>query len=187
MQKPNGYDDAEAKSGGADFPTLAAGGYVAKIVTAETKRSKNGNEMLVLAVDIAEGDDKDFYSKLSERLNKPAYPNIYQLTEGDHVSYFKGLIAAVEHSNAGFKFNFDEQKLVGKRLGINLREEDYLNKEGEVKSILKVAYFCSVEDVRAGLQVLPKKTLAGGKPKATAHAASYSPAEQSEDEKNLPF
>ncbi len=185
MQKPQGYDEAEAKVGGGDFPTPDAGGYVAKIVSAETKKSAKGNEMLVLSVDIAEGEFKDHYTKLSEKFEKSTYPNIYQLTEGEHVNYFKGLIAAIEHSNNGFKFNFDEKTLIGKRLGINLREEEYLNKDKEVKTIMKVAYFCSAEEARAGLPALKPKTLNGGQ--TQSKQVSQTAPTAGSDPSDLPF
>ena len=159
MNKPNGYDEAEAKVGGGDFPQPPAGGYVAKIVTAEIKKSARGNEMLVIGVDIADGEFKDHWTKLAEKFDKPFYPSIFQLTEGDHVSYFKGLISAIEQSNSGFKFNFNEQDLIGKRLGVNLREEEYLNKEKEVKTSLKVAYFTTAQEAKAGLPPLAPKKL----------------------------
>lgn len=157
MQKPNEYDNVEAKVGGGDFPQPTAGGYVVKIVSAEEKLSKNGKNMLVIGVDIAEGEFAGHYAELSEKFNNDAHPKMYQLTEGDHVSYFKGLVTAIEHSNNGFKFDFDEKKLIGKRLGVNLREEEYKNKDGQIKTILKIAYACSVEDARNGLKVLPVK------------------------------
>lgn len=182
MNKPNGYDESEAKVGG-DFPSPQAGGYVAKAIGAETKISSNGNEMLVVTVDIAEGEFKDHFTKLSEKFDKSIYPTIYQLTQGDHVSYFKGLISAFEHSNPNFKFNFDEKTLIGKRIGVNLREEEYLNKDNELKSILKVAYFCSAEEARAGLPVLDKKLLSGKKPSKQATVDSV-PSPKDDD---LPF
>lgn len=170
MEKPQGYDEAEAKTAGGDFPQPTAGGYVAKIVSALFGESKKGNKkMLTIGLDIAEGDFKDHYTQLSEKFDKDAYLKIYQLTEGDNVNYFKGLIAAIEHSNQGFKFDFDEKKLIGKKLGINLREEEYLNKDNVIKTIMKVAYHCSAEEARAGLTPLPLKQLkgVGAKPQTT--------------------
>lgn len=166
MQKPNEYDGAEAKQGGTDFPKPQAGGYVAKIIKAEEKKSSKGNQMLVLALDISEGEFVGHFAKLTEHFKKDCYIQIFQLTEGDHVSYFKGLIKAIEHSNTGFIFDFDEQKLVGKRIGINLREEEYQNDANEIKTSLKVGFYCSVDDVRKGLPVLAKKLLSGKKPQA---------------------
>ncbi len=161
MEKPQGYDEAEAKVSGGEFPQPTAGGYVAKIVSAVFGDSKKGNKMLTVGLDIAEGDFKDHYTKLSEKFDNDAYLKIYQLTDGDHVNYFKGLINAIEHSNNGYKFNFDETTLIGKKIGVNLREEEYLNKDNVLKTILKVAYHCSAEEARAGLAPLPIKQLKG--------------------------
>lgn len=172
MEKPQGYDEAEAKTAGGDFAQPTAGGYVAKIVSAVFGVSKTQKKMLTIGLDIAEGEFKDHYTQLSEKFDKDAYLKIYQLTEGDNVNYFKGLVSAIEHSNQGFKFDFDEKKLIGKKLGVNLREEEYLNKDNVIKTILKVAYHCSADEARAGLAPLAIKQLkgVGAKPQTTSHS-----------------
>lgn len=40
-------------------------------------------------------------------------------------SYFKGCITAIEESNPGYKFNFDERTLDNKLVGIIFRDEEY--------------------------------------------------------------
>ena len=59
MNKPANWDSVEAITG--EYKKLPAGGYVCSIVRAECTKSKNGKEMLKLAIDIAEGEYKDFY------------------------------------------------------------------------------------------------------------------------------
>lgn len=160
MQKPNEYDQTQGQVAGADFPKVPAGGYVLGIVSAEETRSKKGNAMLHLRLDIAEGEFRRFYTKLSEKLEKDIYLDFYQLIDGESLPFFKGAIETIEKSNPGFRFNFDEKTLVNKKVGANIREEEY-EKNGDVKTSLKIAHLATVEDVKKGLEVLPKKTIAG--------------------------
>ena len=45
-------------------------------------------------------------------------------------SFFKGFITAVEESNPTFKWDWNEQKLKGQRIGVVLREEEYIPQQG---------------------------------------------------------
>jgi hypothetical protein len=181
MQKPEGYDQTQAQQAGGDFPKLPAGGYVLGVVSAEETRSKNGNAMIHLRLDVAEGEHRRFYTKLSEKLEKEIYLDFYQLTDGASLPFFKGMVETFEKSNVGFKFNFDERTLVNKKVGANIREEEY-EKNGEVKTSLKIAFLLTIDEVKKGVEVLPKKTLAG---------KSITPIAPTEQEKpkddDLPF
>ena len=184
MNKPNEYDTAEAKKQGGDFPQPPIGGHVLKVVNAIETKSSAGNQMLVLYFDIAEGEFANHYKELTEKIEKDAYLRQYQLTEGTHISYFKGLIELFELCNTGFKFNFDERSLIGKRIGANLREEEYLNKEDEVKTSLKIGYFTSILEVRDGLKPMKKKLLQ--EKKVDAPVSQTSPEDKPKDD-DLPF
>ena len=59
MEKVQGYEEAQAITG--EYERLNAGGYICKIVSAKEEKSKSGKRMLVLALDIIEGDKKDFF------------------------------------------------------------------------------------------------------------------------------
>lgn len=182
MKKPDGYDSAEAKQGGV-FRNPEAGGYILGIVNTDMRKTKDeGRDMLVLSLDIADGEFKYFYRELSLKLSKDCYLKNYLVCEGDNVPFFKGAITAIEHSNPGFVFNFDEKTLIKKLVGANLREEDYINKNNEVKSILKIAYLCGVESVRKGLPILEPKKLTDTKKPA---GEPLPPEPMAQD--NLPF
>lgn len=175
MEKPQNYEQAEAKINDGTFEQPPAGGHVFKIVDAETKTSAKGNEMLVLSLDITEGEFAGHYTKLSDKYAKPKYLRVFQLTGEEHTSYFKGVIKAIEESNVGFIFDFDEKKLIGKKVGGNLREEEFLpDGETEVKVALKIGFLCSVQSVREGLPIMKRKTLSVTKnaPSTTAPSSS---------------
>jgi hypothetical protein len=148
MQKPVGYDQAQAQqfSGG---DRLAAGPYVLGIVKAEEATSKSGRPMIVFSLDIADGPNKNYYKQLGERLQKDCYLKHRRVTDGDQVNYFKGDIKAIEESNPGYTFNFDERTLTRKLVGANLREEEYAS-GGDIKTSLKIAFLCPAQYVRDG-------------------------------------
>ena len=76
------------------------------------------------------------------------------------IEKFKAMIEAVEQTNNGFRWTWDEQKLVGKGIGMVLREEEYENRKGEVKTRIKPYAFCTAMDIRTGNFTVPEiKTL----------------------------
>ena len=61
MKKWNGYEDTQAYSDNEKLPT---GGYVLKIQNVRLDEGKNGNsDVLVIAFDIAEGEQAGFYKR----------------------------------------------------------------------------------------------------------------------------
>ena len=161
MQKPQGYDETkEASFGGLDNPP--AGGTILGIVSAVETKVKNGDKtgepMLALELDIAEGKYKNFFRDLSEKIGKRMYLRHNRVIS--QVNYFKGDIKAIEKSNPGFVFNFDEKTLMRKFVGSALREEEYLHANTqEIRKSLKIAYLCSVDDVKKGVPVPEMKRL----------------------------
>jgi hypothetical protein len=158
MHKPEGYDGSDAREGG--FREPAAGPCVLGIINAAAEVSSHGNAQLVFHLDIAEGTFKNHFRARGERFNGNFYMRHYQGTEGKSLPYFKGLIKAIEESNPGYKFDFNEGTLVHKLVGGNLREEEYAKRDGTVGTRLKPAYLCSVDSIRkGGHKVLPIKKL----------------------------
>ena len=148
MRKPDGYDRSKAIEGGYRDPE--AGPCILGIVNTNIRNNRNGEQQLVLFLDIAEGEFKNHFTRMSKRLNKNCYLRFYQNTEGDSTPHFKGIIAAIERGNQGFQFDWNESTLIKKKIGGNLREEEYLRRDGTVGTALRVAYLCSIETVLAG-------------------------------------
>ena len=162
------YENAVAFTG--EYPRLPAGGYICKIIGAKVEKSKKGNDMLVLALDIAEGDYKEFYKKqFDERAktaspDKPAkYPNnavLRAVLQGENwINRFKGIITAIENSNEGFSWkscNKDESKLKGLTVGAIFREEEYEKMDGSVGTSVKVYQLRSVAKIRNGEYTTPE-------------------------------
>ena len=135
MEKIEGYDTAQALTG--EYERLKPGGYICKIIAAKEEKSKSGNRMLTLALDIDEGENKGFFMKRWGELKKEQkepnqeikYPNAavyHQMLEGNEkaLGFLKGLMTSLEASNPNFKWNWDEKKLIGLRCGAIFGEEE---------------------------------------------------------------
>lgn len=162
MQKPTGYDDAQAFTGESN--TLPPGGYICRINGARSEKSKTGKDMLVISFDIVEGEYKGFYRmKFDEDKKKnpeAKWQGVYrQLTEGDSLSYFKGMIEAIQESNPGYSWNWDENSLKGLLFGGVFRGEEFLNTKGEIHIATKICFIRTVESVRKGIKIPEAKTL----------------------------
>lgn len=167
MEKLAGYEEAQALTG--EFERLEAGGYICKIVSAKEETSKSGKRMLVIALDIAEGDKKDFFrNRFTENANPdkkwPAGGVYRQMLEGDKaVGYLKGLMTSLEASNTGFKWDWDEKKLKDLKCGAIFGEEEYEKLDGSVGTTTKVKFIRTVKAIQDGnfkvpeLKKLPQK------------------------------
>ena len=184
MQKPQGYETAEVREY-QGFNTPAPGAYILGIVSAEATQSKSGNDMLVLSLDIADGEFKGHYRRKQEQFGGSKLLKHRRVINTENsLPYFKGDIKAIEKSNNGFKFDFDESKLRGKFVGGMLGEKEFEGRDGEVATTLEISFLCSVEKVRRGDLAIPKiKRLDGSK--TTANYSGHEPAQMTEED--LPF
>ena len=148
MEKPQGYDEAQAFG---EFETLPAGGYKCIIKRVACEKTQAGKEYLKLAIDILEGEFKDFYQRRfdNDTREEKKWSGVWTVfTEGYDPGTtnpkFKGLITSVEASNDKFKFNFDEKTLEGKKVGLVFREEDFLGQDGQVHTAVKPFFAVSM-------------------------------------------
>jgi hypothetical protein len=185
MQKYDGYDKAVAFTG--DFETLAAGGYVCKILKV-TSEDKDYGTLLRIGFDIAEGEHKDFYKRSFERkklTNSDAKWGgmYYQTVKQDDLKYFKGFMTAIEGSNSGFKWDWDEKKLVGKLFGGLFGEEEYERNDGEVGKSVKCKQVRTADKIRTGDFTIPEiKRLSG-----SSTSSNHVDMTDSEIDSELPF
>ena len=163
MNKPQNYDETQAATG--EFESLEPGGYICVIKKAVVEKTQNGDkEVMRIAFDIAEGEKKDFYKrKFDERLQtdtQAKWPGVFsQLTEGESLKFFKGVITSIEASNPGFKFDFDETKLAGKRFGAIFGREQYEGNDGNLKFSTKIRWIRSVDKIKSGDFKIPEDKL----------------------------
>lgn len=164
---------------------LPAGVYICVIRNVEDVPDK---EYLKVTYDIADGEYKGYYDDL--RANHPdwgwvgAYVKSYKDAA---LPMFKRFCSAISKSNAGFVFdgggiNSDERTLIGKRLGITLREEEYYKNDGDIGTRLIVFKEFPVDDLR-NQKTPPKKELPPQKEDANGFVA----INNSSDKEEIPF
>ena len=160
MEKVKGYDEAQALTG--EYERLEAGGYICKIKSAKEEKSKTGKRMLVIALDIDEGDKKEFFKKRFDedtRTEKkwPAGAIYRQMLEGEKApGFLKGLMTSLENSNEGFKWDWDEKKLANLKCGAIFGEEEYEKLDGSVGISTKVKFIRTVQAIKEGKFKVPE-------------------------------
>ena len=128
-----------------EFERVKPGGYVCVITSVEDMPEK---EYLKIEYDIAAGDLKDYYRTLYNNRGFWGASTIKSYKESA-LPFFKGFITAVEESNTGYHWDNDESKLVGKKVGMVLGEEEYEAKDGSIKTRLYVSNIRSVQKITA--------------------------------------
>lgn len=156
-----GYFDVPAATPG-DFFRLPPDGYVCRIINAELTNSKAGNLMLVLFIDIAEGDFQGYFKAATDNAKK-FNPNkkwdntgIYRQLLFDNSnqrisSFFKGLISCIEHSNETLKINindFEASILRGLLCGFIFASEEYQKRDGSIGERVVIKFPKTIEDIR---------------------------------------
>lgn len=166
MNKPQGYDEAQAYTG--DFEQLELGGHICKIVGVKLEYTQNTNaEVLVILFDIIEGKQTGYYQKRYDEARKnntqAKWQGVYrQFTQGNSTPYFKGLIENIEKSNPGYNFmntGFNEQTLIGKLFGGVFGREQYKTQDGKLKFATKCRSIRTVEAIRNGVDIPEDKLL----------------------------
>lgn len=119
-----------------------AGAYICAIRSAEDIPDK---EYIKVGFDIIEGEYAGYYDKIRtdhsdwDWGSAGFYVKSYKPKA---LGMFKRFCSAVSKSNAGYVFdgnnNADEKTLIGKKLGIVLREEEYYGNDGEKRTRLTV-------------------------------------------------
>ena len=162
MVKPLNWDNITA-SGDAGFTPLPAGGYVAII---QNMIDNDAREYVEVVYDIAEGDHKGYYSDDWGKAHPYAH-HMFLSYKDTALGMLKGRLEAIAASNAGFDpfAAWDAGRLEmfkGRLVGINLQEEEYETRDGDIRTRLNVCQVIDAQMVRDGkVKVRDKKTLDG--------------------------
>lgn len=129
------YSDVEVKRVGGGKETLPAGGYVCQILSARVESGEWG-DTLVIAHDVCEGEFKDFFKRDYE--GNPNEDKKWRGTfrlrlpkdDGSEYDVFKkkslgNFIWAIENSNSGYSWAWDEKTLKGKKIGLIYRNKEW--------------------------------------------------------------
>lgn len=160
------YNQVKAYS---DFPTLPKGGYILKIMGVSVQTNSNG-KYLQIGCDIAEGEYKDFFAeqyKNDQRSEKKWGCNFLLSIPKDDGSKkdgwtkrsFKTFTTALEESNNGYHFDWDEQKFKGKLIGGLFNEREYQKTDGTIGRATNLDRVCAAEKIRKGDYKLPEDKL----------------------------
>ncbi len=182
MRKPDGYDQTQAATG--EFEILPAGGHICIIKQAKVDKTSTEKEVIILVFDIYEGEFKDYYKRNFDRRKENNAEakwqgTFRQLTEGKSLPFFKGMIEAIEKSNPGFKWDWDETKLKGKVFGGVFGEEEYEGSDGKIHTSVKCRFVRTVEAVKSGKFTMPDKKLASGS--NSQQQGGFTPIDEDDD------
>ena len=164
ITKPNGYDEMQVFEAQEKLPI---GGYVLKIIKTKIE-SYSWGQVLILAFDIAEGEYTGFYQKnFDAQQNDKKWKGTHRInlpkndgSEKDEwsIKTLKSRMTAVEASNDGYVWNWDENSLVGKLVGGLFGNKEY-EVDGKRGFYTDCRAFCSVERIRTGNFTIPSDKL----------------------------
>lgn len=167
-----------------DIRKAEAGGYIAKITRVEDREDK---EYLLIEWEFAEGELKGANQETADAFG--FWPMAFVASYKEKaLRFFKGFKTAVEQSNRNYVFRNDPQSLVGKYIGVVLAEEEYLNKNNEIKTRLYVAEKRSGKAIRDGDYKVPAlKKLPAQQAQNYQKTAQQDFAPLDDDDAELPF
>ena len=166
-----GYDDVKVNNFGE---RLKLGGHICKVLEAKIEQftsNKDGKqyETLVIKFDIESPDEQaGFYAnKFGEDAAKDAlnakWKGFHRISvpndnsEDFIKSNFKAFTTSVEESNPGYKWNWEENTLVGKTFGGIFGIEEFVTQDGTTIAMTKIRYVRSTSKI--GDAAIPKVKL----------------------------
>lgn len=175
MKKIENFDSV-TETGDNSRKSPPAGGYICTVFAVLDVPEK---EYLKVEYDIAEGEYKDYGLATLERAGFNPLKMVKSYKESAK-GFFKRFISAIEKSNPGYVWNWDEATLVGKRFGAVLGEEEYRKANGDIRTRLFVDREMPVSRIREGDFTVPElKKLPGTHPAA---ASALRPVQLSDKE-----
>jgi len=154
-----GYEGKNTR-GGVYLPPV--GQYIAEIQGVRMDKSYDKtHDEIVLMIEITEGEFAGQYHKVFENQKERfggyvKYKGVFKLRppiDGDEPwvkNKFEANLWCVQESNPGYVWDWDESKLKGKKIGINVRENNYTGNDGKPKTTTEIGQLETIEDVRDG-------------------------------------
>lgn len=159
------YEGYEGKKSSNFIDLPPVGAYIGEIQAAR-EAEQNGRPVIELFMEITEGEYAnrfhEVYEDQKERFgDNVKYKGIFRLVpymKGDEDwrrKVFEENLWAVEQSNPGYKWDWDEKKLKGKKVGISIRKRLYTY-NGKDRETSEIGRLESIEEIKAG-KVKPLK------------------------------
>ena len=133
-----------------EFKKLPAGIYAVKLTSVKDNSEAKYFE---ITCDIIHGEYAGYFKAQVDAGLKDGSKTIRSYTD-KALPFFKGFITAVEKSNPGYTWDWDESKLVGKKVVAVFGEEEY-EKDGEVRVGTKLVEFRSADAWKEGKITVP--------------------------------
>lgn len=173
MKPYNGYAAEAPKT---SLSPLPAGGYVAKIIKTEIASNDYGDRLIVY-FDITEGEHKGHFNEnyAAQTSEDKKWKGAYRLSvpkddgsEKDEWSKrsFNNFMWAVEDSNPGYHWDWNEAGLKGKTVGVLFRNKEW-EMNGNTGWTTECCATTSADNIRNGKFKMPKD-----KPLANKSASS---------------
>lgn len=138
-----------------ELKNLPAGAYACRIIEVIDVPEK---QYFDVYFDIVEGEFKGYFTTLQNNTGKN-YGRITRSYKENALPFFKAFITAVEKSNPGYKWNWDEKSLNGKFCAVAFRDEEYMV-DNQLKIRAKPDEIRSLQALRAGeIKIKPLKKL----------------------------
>lgn len=164
----NGYKTFKAQKS-AVREHLAAGGYVMKILDAKEEVFQNDKgtfRKLTISYDVNDGPSKDFFKNdyTSQTGEDKKWHGVFRLSvpednDDERASWkkrgFEDAMYAIEASNTGFHWDWDETKLKGKLVGALYRNREW-EMDGRTGWTTECCKFVPVEDIKGNKFRMPK-------------------------------
>lgn len=182
LNKPIGYDEAQASF---DTKYITPGWYAAAILKVGEGQTPNGSQYLEFAFDIIDGEFAQYYAKdfkAQTGTDKKWRGTVRFFTSERALPMLKAAITAIEESNPGYKFDWDDTTVKGKKVGVSIRREQYEATDGTLKFTTRPFAFRDIKKVISGELEVPKDKLLKTQqsvPQTSASpypTASYAPA-----------
>lgn len=144
-----------------DFENITPGGKIIQIKKAVEKKNKSGNgSHIEILIDVHEGEEKGFYERDYKAQNREDkfWRGIIRQNIPDESSpkydmqcgFFKRFTNAVEESNPGYHWDWNEAGLTGKLCGCVFGEVEKESKKGTVYTVAEPSEIVSVDAIKTG-------------------------------------
>lgn len=196
MKKFSGYEETQVYT---EFTKLPVDGYVVEIQKVDFADYDWG-EVMLLYYDIAEGDFKGFFHEQYKENTQPdkKYKGVFRLvlpkddgSEKDEWSKrkFKTCMTAIEDSNSGYHWAWEESTLVGKHVGIIFQDQEWEFK-GKFGMSAQPYSMTTVEKIREGSFKIPEPKFlenSAYKNRSSFQMGKDSDFSEIQDDGDLPF